>query len=375
MIPGPLGSLAALKPWRTRRCSTFDRTGGNHDFTSMAPGETLVLADIKGAGIVRHIWMTLECRQDPLFKRGLLLKVHWDGCEEPSILSPIGDFFGQGWGMNYPFSSLPMAAAPDKGKAHICTLPMPFSDGARFELVNECGVEIDRVYAYLDYEEMPELPPDQGRLHAHYRQELTQPHTDGRENEWEALGPYGVNPSQDGGYLWLDVQGKGHFVGVNYYVQCPTPIWYGEGDDIFLIDGEPWPGLHGTGTEDYFNTSWSPDGIFMHPSFGIAYAPDRVNSEGRFGWIGKTHLFRWHMDDPVRFEKSLRATIEHGHANCLTLNLASVAYWYMEEAQGVPDLPPYDARKPLPDINVVDIHRWRDAWLREKGVGKRWGRE
>ena len=119
---------------------------------------------------------------------------------------------------------------------------------------------------------------------------------------------------------------QGHYVGVNYFVDCPTPLWYGEGDDMFLVDGEPWPGsLHGTGTEDYFNSSWCPKELYAHPYFGYA----RVN--GETGWLGRTHCYRFHLEDPVYFEKSLRASIEHGHANSLTLDLATVAYWYQTE--------------------------------------------
>lgn len=377
-MSGSYGSLATLRPWRSRRSSTFDKTGGNFDCWEVAPGETAVLLDVPGAGIVKHIWITLHCERDPMYRRGLVLRAYWDGSEHPSIEAPIGDFFGQGWGQTYPFLSGPIAAAPQDGRALVCYLPMPFAKGARIEIENQCAVPLDRLYFYVDYDELPELPPDLGRLHAQYRQELTSPKTGDAENEWEVLGPYSKNPSDQGNYLWCEAEGHGHFAGVNYYVNSPTPMWYGEGDDMFLIDGEPWPGVHGTGTEDYFNTSWSPNQLFMHPSFGIAYVDGRQNGDPTLGWIGRTHLYRFHLDDPIRFTTSLRASIEHGHANCLTLDLASVAYWYqtMPSRPLVP-MPAYSQRVPKPELEPVHFHRWRHAWRQEQKAKGRsdWGKE
>jgi len=154
-------------------------------------------------------------------------------------------------------------------------------------------------------------------------------------------------------------------------------MWYGEGDDMFLVDGEPWPGsAHGTGTEDYFNQSWCPDEHFQHPYFGIAYAPGRNNEQLRFGWIGRTHCYRFHLEDPIRFKRSLRASIEHGHTNCLILRMETVAYWY-QTMPGKPfgPLPSAEDRKPLPDIGAIEIHRWREAWRQANGGGKLWGNE
>ncbi len=107
-------------------------------------------------------------------------------------------------------------------------------------------------------------------------------------------------------------------------------MWYGEGDEMVFIDGDERPTLNGTGTEDYFNTSWSPKELFAHPAFGYA----RVNNGT--GWLGRTHVYRFHLTDPVHFEKSCRFTIEHGHNNNLTLDLASVAYWYQDTAAPLP---------------------------------------
>lgn len=373
---GPLSGIATLGEGRSRRSSSFDRSGGNSDYVKIPPGETFTLAEIEGAGRITHLWFTISSK-DPLVRRNLVLRAYWDGCEHPSIESPIGDFFGQGWGETYLFRSLPLAAAPKGGNALVCYFPMPFGSGARLTIENQGAVEVDALYFYVDYEELPSVGVDAGRFHASYRQELTRPESEfgDRENEWAVLGPTPKNPSDEHNYVFVEADGRGHFVGVNYYVNCPSPIWYGEGDDMFRIDGESWPfSAHGTGTEDYFNQSWSPDELFMHPYFGTARAPGRGNGDPLAGWLGRTHCYRFHLEDPIRFTKSLRASIEHGHANNLTLELATVAYWYQTlPGRPLPPLPPADQRKPRGVIKPADMHAWRDAWRTAQGGGALWG--
>jgi hypothetical protein len=378
MSNGPLSQIANIVDAVSKRISSYDRSGGNGDNIPIGPRETAVLADIKGAGIVKHIWITIASK-DELARRNLVFRAYWDGQEHPSIEAPIGDFFGNGWGLNYNFVSLPLAAAPRDGKALVCYFPMPFGDGARITVENQSDTPVDAFYYYVDYEEHAEIPDSVGRFHAWYNQELTKPESDSGdvENEWETFGAFAKNPSDKNNYLFCEPQGTGHFVGVNCYINCPSPIWYGEGDDMFMVDGEPWPGsAHGTGTEDYFNQSWSPDEHYLHPYFGTARAPGRLNDSPRFGWLGRTHVYRFHLEDPIRFKKSLRASIEHGHANCLTLEMASVAYWYQTmPSKPFPPLPSPERRIPLPEIDVRDAHRWREAWRQAQGGGFQWGNE
>jgi hypothetical protein len=375
---GPLSNVARIIDARSKRISSYDRSGGNGDCIPIESGGTLTLAEIEGAGIVKHIWITIASKDEQI-RRNLVLRAHWDGQEHPSVESPIGDFFGQGWGKNYNFMSAPLAAAPQDGKALVCYFPMPFGKGARITVENQGPERVDAVYYYLDYEEHASIPEDMGRFHAQYRQELTQPEGDNEdtENEWAVFGDFAKNPTDKYNYMFCEPEGKGHFVGVNYYVNNPSPMWYGEGDDMFLVDGEPWPGsAHGTGTEDYFNQSWCPDQHYLHPYFGIAYAPGKNNDAPRFGWLGLTHCYRFHLEDPIRFTTSLRASIEHGHANCLTLDLASVAYWYQTlPSKSFEPLPPAEARVPRAEIGVVDIHRQRDAWRKANGGGQLFGNE
>jgi hypothetical protein len=364
-----LDNLAALKNYQSKRISSFDRSGKNADRLVIESGETKEIAKIEGAGIIKHIWITISC-QDPMIRRNAVLRMYWDGEADPSVESPIGDFFGQGWGEKYNLITLPLAVSPKEGNALNCYFPMPFSSGALITVENQSIEVISAFYYYIDYEQHEFIDPDLGRFHAFWNRELTDPLPDG-ENEWSVLGPQAANVDGAGNYVIAEIAGKGHFVGVNYYVDCPSPIWYGEGDDMFFIDGEAWPpSLHGTGTEDFFNSSWCPQEIYMHPYFGYP----RVNEN--IGWLGRTHCYRFFLESPINFQKSLKATIEHGHNNCLALDLVTVAYWYQQEPhKPFPELLPKEKRQNLPPIGPVEIHRWRDAWRKMNDNKKLWGHE
>ena len=373
-MPGPLSQIPLLRQGiRSKRISSYDRSGGNNDYVRIEAGETKVIAGVEGSGIIKHIWITIGC-QDPMIRRNAVLRMYWDGEANPSVEAPLGDFFGQGWGENYLWASLPLAAAPARGMALNSYFHMPFGAGARVEIENQSAEPITSFYYYVDYEEHTGgIGADIGRFHAWWNRQMPGPQAGqgNRENEWETLGVQPINPSDERNHVIVHAEGHGHYVGVNYFVDSPTTLWYGEGDDMFLVDGEPWPGsLHGTGTEDYFNTAWSPKELYAHPYFGLA----RVN--GETGWLGRTHCYRFHLEDPIYFEKSLRASIEHGHANSLTLDLATVAYWYQSEPhKPFAPLPPKDKRQPMPAISPVDIHKWRDSWRRDVNGGIVWGNE
>ncbi len=367
-----LHELAIIKDnVKSKRVSSFDRSGGNNDrIENIRDGEKRIIFDVKGAGMINHIWITIAPPPPGLSRNDIILRMYWDGSDIPSVVSPIGPFFGQGWDECYPFSSLPLSAGPVEGRAMVCYFVMPFSNGAKIEIENQAGRTIDAFYYYVDYIEMKSLPENMGRFHAWYNHELTEAPEDG-ENEWGVLGPQGKNPTGEKNYLIADIKGKGHFAGVNYYVQSPSPMWYGEGDDMIFIDGDEVPTLHGTGTEDYFNMSWCPSTMFKQPYYGFG----RVNED--VGWLGRTHVYRFHISDPVYFDKSLKFTIEHGHDNCLTLDLASVAYWYqLPPFNELPPLPDKEDRAPKPFIYPADMHKWRDAWRKANGNDpKLWGCE
>ncbi|WP_036746667.1 glycoside hydrolase family 172 protein [Paenibacillus sp. UNC451MF] len=371
-MQGPLANIALLQEKvRTKRISSYDRTGGNKDKITIAPGETAELAAIQGAGIIKHIWMTLSTK-DRFIRRNAIIRMYWDGEDKPSVESPLGDFFGQGWGEEYNFQSLPLAAAPAQGRALNSYFPMPFGHGAKITIENDSEHELSSLYYYIDYEAHDSMPDHMGRFHAWWNREVTEVHPEEGETEWDVIAPQGMNVSDKHNYLFADIEGKGHFVGINYYVDSPGPMWYGEGDDMWLIDGEDWPGsLHGTGTEDFFNSSWCPNELYLHPYFGYARIPDKL------GWMGRTHCYRFFLEDPIHFDKSLRASIEHGHNNNLALDISTVSYWYQAEPhKPFPAIPPKERRANMPEINVQDVHRWRHEWRLAMGGAKNlWGNE
>ena len=367
-VGGELGNLAAIKKgFRNRRISSTDKNGNNGDWIdSIKPGEKWSVA-ISGTGIINHIWFTISPMN--IMRNNLVFRIYWDGKSYPSVEAHLAAFFGNGWDEYYEFASLPLAVGPQGGTGLVSYFQMPFANGARLEIENKRDETISRLYFYIDYVEMKKLPNDLGRFHAWYNHELTDALPEG-ETEWGLVGPQTNNVDGADNYLFADIKGEGQFVGINYYVHSPSPMWYGEGDDMIFIDGEEKASLLGTGTEDFFNTSWCPKTIFTHPYYGYA----RVNNDN--GWLGRTHVYRFFISDPIYFEKSLKGTIEHGHNNNLTLDISSVAYWYQSEAGILPPAPPKADRTPKEFIRDQDMHRWRHEWRKNSGNGsKLWGNE
>jgi len=344
----------------TRRASSADKSGGNFDFTSIKAGETKEIFNAAGAGKITHIWITfkhgspVEC-----YRRKTVIRMYWDGENSPSVEAPIADFFGQGWGEQYNYASLPLSASPTDGRSFVCYFPMPFGDGARITIENQAEKDIPYFFFYIDYEKHSSMPDEMGRFHAWWNTEFTVPSPDDSVT--------GKNDTGERNYLVLDAVGSGQFVGVNYFVNNPTPVWYGEGDDLFLIDGESWEsGLKGTGTEDYFNTAWCPRQRIEHPYFGLI----RINDGGEFDFKGRSHFYRFHIQDPIRFKKSLVFSIEHGKNNEQALEIATVAYWYQSEPhKPFPTLPSVEKRIPRPVIGPWgwEIYDWYKAWREKNG--------
>src|SRR3990170_1457780 len=162
--PSSLSGLPFLRDARRRRASSYDTTGGNRDFWLLQPGETRTLAQIDGAGCVRHIWMTLGSREDA-FPRRSVLRMSWDGAATPCVEVPTGDFFGIGHGITKEFSSLPLTMSPQDGRGFNCFFPMPFATGARIELTNE-GERRLVAYFYVDYETYDRPLEDAACFHA-----------------------------------------------------------------------------------------------------------------------------------------------------------------------------------------------------------------
>ncbi len=351
---GPLRGLAKLRDCRTRRISSWDRRGGNADFMTIPAGETKVIADIKGAGCTTHIWCTIACEEE-YYLRKILLRMYWDGEKDPSVETPMGDFFGMGHGLTKNFISLPLSMGPQDGKAFNCYFPMPFSNDAKIEIVNECNKEIRAFYFYIDYEKYDNLEEGWGRFHAQWRRENpTRGWGDNKKKLFRngTISDYAKevwmtsNLKGEGNYLILEAEGRGHYVGCNLNIDCfakQKNLWYGEGDDMIFIDGDEYPTLHGTGTEDYFNMAWCPKQEYNTPYHGLTL----ISSEN---WRGKNSMYRFHIEDPIYFDKSIKVTIEHGHANNLSNDYSSTAYWYQTEPhKKFPAMPPADERLPRKD--------------------------
>lgn len=315
-----LRDLARLRNAKRRRVSSWDRMGGNWDFLIIPSGETAVIADIEGAGCITHIWATfLAVEGMPHILRKAVLRMYWDGEENPSVEVPLGDFFGMGHAMHKNFVSLPLAMLPQDGKGLNCFFPMPFAKGAKITLENQGEVGISHFFYYVDYEEYDTLEDGLARFHAMWNRE------NGTTPEPQIQHSHGTpNLDGKGNYVILEAEGKGHYVGCNLNIDAPRTGWYGEGDDMIFIDGDEKPTLNGTGTEDYFNTAFCPTQEYSSPYSGLIFQenPD---------WIGKTSLYRYHIEDPIMFDKSIKVTIEHGHANDLENDYSSTAYWYQTE--------------------------------------------
>jgi hypothetical protein len=331
-----LSSLPTPRDYTQKRSSSYDRTGGNADSRPIAPGETLTLLDAAGPGTITHIWFTIASPEQYHLKK-LVLRAFWDGEPTPSVETPVGDFFGLGLGQYVLYQSLPLQVAPDNGLNAF--FPMPFQKSARLTVTNEGSSKVDDFYFNIDYRIYKHpLPSDTLYFHAQYRQATP---AKGWTRNWEHNGDAAVEEKKnlDGtdNYVWMEATGRGHFVGVTMSVLQNQDAWWGEGDDMFFIDGEKLPSINGTGSEDYFLGAWDFGGHSFSYSF---YGAPVVGAElaGR-----ASSAYRFHLDSPITFAKSIKATIEHGHANARSDNLFSVAYWYQTE--------PHAPFPPLPAVN------------------------
>ena len=331
---GVLTDLPRLKDFAAARHSSYDRTGGNMDGgqdNPIRPGETRVIAQMEGAGAITHIWMAIMSKDD-MHLKNFVLRMYWDGEEAPSVESPLGDFFGLGHNRYYQYACLPIQIGTDKGLN--CFWRMPYSDGARITVTNEGPVPSRAFYYYVDYQKFTSLAPDTGRFHAHYRQ------------------AYPPIPGEN--YVILEAAGRGHYVGCNLSVHNRAAGWWGEGDDMIYVDGESHPSLHGTGSEDYFCGAWSYGKPFSNLYFGCPFI------EGGHEQNALWNVYRYHLEDPIPFKKSIRVTIEHGHANNREDDFSSVAYWYQTE--------PHERFATLPapaDRLPSEATVFTEAWVEE----------
>ena len=295
------------------------------------PGKTTVLADVKGPGAIQQIWMTPTGDW-----RKSILRIYWDGQENPSVECPVGDFFCTGWGKYAQLSSLAVCVNP--GSAFNCYWEMPFRKQCRITMQNIADQPMT-LYYQINYT-LTEVPADAAYFHAQFR----------RVNPLPAKEVYTI---LDG------VKGKGHYVGTYLAWGVHNNGWWGEGEIKFFLDGDKeFPTICGTGTEDYFCGSYNFENreTKQYQEFSTPYSglhqvirPDGVyKSQQRFG------LYRWHIADPIRFQQDLRVTIQAlgwksgGRYLPLRDDIASVAFWY----QTLPTAP----FPPLPSRDDLEVN-------------------
>ena len=337
-------NLIFEKNFKRKRVSSYDRSGGNDDRIYIKPHETVVIADIEGAGIINHIWMTqyIDNPEENKYSfRRIQLKMYWDNEENPSVLVPLGDFFGMGHGICKNFVSAPLQMSPKDGQALNSWWQMPFAKRAVIEITNDSD-GILNLYYYIDYDQLDKLPENTLRFHASWHREITVGKSESEFNNHDEWCFGGKNTTGKDNYVILEAKGKGHYCGCNINIHNFNDSelfnWPGEGDDMIFIDGEVWPPqLHGTGTEDYVNMSWCPQEEYNTPYHGIILG-------GEDNWKGKITYYRYHILDPITFEKEIKVTIEHGHNNHRSDDWSTTAYWYQTE--------PHVEQKELP--NVLD---------------------
>ncbi len=330
-------SLPRLKSYSAYRSSSNNLyMDSNDDCKHPIPGETTVLADLKGPGIVTHVWVTVA-DNEYAWPRLLRLRVYYDGSRTPSVDAPVGDFFGVGHGYERNVNSI-MTRNASFGRARNSYWPMPFQKSCKITLTNEGKRRVTSLYYHVDWQKHDSLPKDIGYFHAWYRQSIP--------------------PAPGKLYTLLNIRGAGHYVGSVLNIIQTQLGWFGEGDDMFYVDDETSPRIQGTGTEDYFNDAWG-----LRPSDGSWTGIPVAEGEG-FG--ARLTGYRWHVTDPVPFKKSLRVAIEHlgwtynpdGTARSGFEERAdffsSVAFWYQAGVNEDLPEPPYGSAR-LPFGNALQI--------------------
>ena len=364
--PGPssLLDLPRLKTFSAYRVSSDNRfQGSNDDSKRIMPGETFIMANLAGPGVVSHIWVTVA-DNEYAWPRLVRLRVYYDGKKTPSVDVPLGDFFGVGHGYDRNLDSLPIRDS-SFGRARNSYWPMPFRVSCKITVTDEGSRPVTMFYYHVDWQRHASLPDDTAYFHAYYRQE--RPAVPGKP------------------YEFLSVKATGHYVGTVLNVIQTQTGWFGEGDDLFYIDGAGHPQIYGTGTEDYVNEAWGLR-VACGPWSGTPVAEgERVGA--------RLTGYRWHIPDPIPFTKSLWAGIEHAG---WTYNedgsvrsgfeerpdyFSSTAFWYQKGVNEDLPEPPYgEARLPLGNALQIAVEDAIESVTTGKGKASvqrevDWGRD
>lgn len=300
---------------------------------SLKGNETFTLADVTGPGAIQHIWITCH----PTFWRRLVLRMYWDNETTPSVEVPLGDFFCNGWNERCNVSSLPIAVNPAGGFNSYWE--MPFHKHARITIENISPDTLNGFYYQVTYI-LTEIPETAAYFHAQWRR---------------------ANPVQGAIHTILEaVQGFGQYVGTYLAVGVNNNGWWGEGEIKFFMDGDgEFPTICGTGTEDYFGGAWDwemPIGQYCTYTTAYMGLPQVIKPDGLYHSTQRFGMYRWHVMDPIRFQKDLRVTIQDlgwrsqisGEGRYLARqdDIASTAYWYQVE--------PHAPFPTLPDLNGLE---------------------
>lgn len=299
---------------------------------------TFTVAEIDGPGSIQHIWMTPTGNW-----RHSILRFYWDDETEPSVEVPVGDFFGMAWGKYSNLNSLAVAVNP--GSAFNCYWPMPFRKKCKITMEN-IGDKDMILYYQVDYV-LTEVPTDAAYFHAQFRRVHRVPYKED--------------------YVMVDnIKGRGHYVGTYMAYEIHDNGWWGEGEIKFFMDGDKqYPTIIGTGTEDYFCGSYDWDtrkkvaeGVevveyteYTGPYTGLHQV---IKGDGHYQIMQRFGMYRWHINDPIRFEKDLKITIQDlgwrndGRYLPLQDDIASVVFWYQTE--------PHNTFPKLPSRDDLDVY-------------------
>ncbi len=283
-------------------------------FIEIRGGETITIAEIDGPGAIQHIWMTPTGNW-----RFSILRFYWDGETTPSVEVPVGDFYGMGFNEYAPLNSLAVTVNP--GSAFNCYWTMPFRKKCKITMQNLNTSEAMRLYYQVDYT-LTDIGEDEGYLHAQFRRS---------------------NPTTGSLHTLIDgIKGKGQYVGTYIAWNVNNNVWWGEGEIKFFMDGDTqYPTINGTGTEDYFCGSYNFENqkTKQYQEFSTAYAGlhQVIRPNGLYASQQGFGMYRWHILDPIRFEKDLKITIQDlgwrhdGRYYPQKSDISSVVYWYQRE--------------------------------------------
>ena len=273
-----------------------NRGAKGHAFETIPAGQSHVLADISGAGIIDRIWMTIEDRS-PEALRGLKLEIFWDGASTPAVSVPLGDFFLHGAGQMVPMETA-LLTSPE-GRSFVSYIPMPFRSGARIVVTNESPRQVNLIFYDINYRALPDQPQDSLYFHAWWS----------RERATRLGRDFRILPR---------IEGRGRFLGASVTV-LTNPVyndtWWGEGEvKIFLDSDRAHASLVGTGAEDYIGTAWG-QGAYINRFQG---APIATWDDG-----GRWTFYRFHIPDPIFFSSAIEVTLQQigGARKAIVLDL------------------------------------------------------